>query len=75
MRSAMLSRILGGRTAAYGIYTLAQPHTLAKVACDVGDPVDFGLWASPRSRTKVMTVATGWGFPCAASYSADGRTR
>ena len=124
MRSALFPRILGGLTAAYGIYTLARPQSLARlagvgpgdprsarnarnigraigardlvsgvsmvlaapggplraavsarVACDLGDAVGFGLWASPRSRAKVISVATGWGLLCAASYSAAGRTR
>lgn len=123
MRSAMFPRILGGLTAAYGVYTLVRPQSLARVAgvvpgnpraarnarsigwaiggrdlvsgvsmmlaapgvplraavaarvaCDFGDAVGFGLWASPRARVKVISVAAGWGLLCAASYSAAGGT-
>lgn len=124
MRSATFPRIIGGLTTAYGLYTLARPHSLARaagvepgdrdalrhhrnlgwaiggrdlvsgaamvlatpgkslraaitarVACDLGDAVGFGLWASPRSRAKVIAVATGWGLLCAAAFAAAGPTR
>jgi hypothetical protein len=32
MRSALIPRVLGALTAAYGGYTLARPHSLARVA-------------------------------------------
>jgi hypothetical protein len=32
MRSAAIPRVLGALTAAYGAYTLARPHSLARVA-------------------------------------------
>ncbi len=32
MRSAMVPRALGALTAAYGIYTLVRPHSLARMA-------------------------------------------
>ena len=32
MRSALIPRVLGALTAAYGAYTLARPHSLARVA-------------------------------------------
>jgi hypothetical protein len=124
MRSAVLPRILGGLTAAYGIYTVMHPQSLARaagvvpsdsrgarnarnigwavggrdiasgmsmllaprgaplrtavsarVACDFGDAVGLGLWASPRSRAKVISVAVGWGVLCAASYFPAGPSR
>ncbi len=124
MRSAIVPRVLGGLTAAYGAYTLARPQSLvraaglqppeepgsplvgnvaraigardlasgaamvlaspgrhlqlaiaARVACDLGDAVGFGLAVPPRSKVKVIAVAIGWGALCASSFPAAGRTR
>lgn len=60
---------------------LAPPGTAlraalaARVACDVGDAIGFGV-AVPRShRAKVIAVAAGWGLICAAAFPATGRRR
>ena len=120
MRSAMLPRVLGALTAAYGAYTLVRPQSLARaagllqdrpaspatrnlgwaigardlvsgasmvlappgaplraavvarVACDAGDAIGFGLAVPRSSRVKVIAVAAGWGLICAAALRGTG---
>jgi hypothetical protein len=121
MRSIMIPRALGTLTAAYGAFTLARPHSLARsagllspdrpaspatrnlgwvigardlvsgasmmlaapgaplraalaarVACDAGDAIGFGIAVPPSSKVKVIAVAAGWGLVCAAAFAATG---
>lgn len=44
----------------------------ARVACDAGDAVGFGVSVPPSSRAKVIAVAAGWGLICAAAFPAAG---
>jgi hypothetical protein len=45
----------------------------ARVACDAGDAIGFGVSVPPSSRAKVIAVAAGWGVICAAAFPATGR--
>jgi hypothetical protein len=45
----------------------------ARVACDLGDAIGFGLAAPPRSKLKVVAVAIGWGVLCASVLPAARR--
>jgi len=44
----------------------------ARVACDAGDAIGFGVSVPPSSRAKVIAVAAGWGLICAAGFPAAG---
>ena len=44
----------------------------ARVACDAGDAIGFGVSVPPSSRAKVIAVAAGWGLICAAAFPATG---
>ncbi|MGZ4671838.1 MAG: hypothetical protein ACXV8K_04150 [Ilumatobacteraceae bacterium] len=73
---------IGARDLASGAaMVLASPRRplqmaiAARVACDLGDAVGFGLAVPPRSKGKVIAVAIGWGVLCASAFPAAGRTR
>ena len=42
----------------------------ARVACDLGDAIGFGVSVPRSSRAKVIAVAAGWGLACAAAFPA-----
>jgi hypothetical protein len=44
----------------------------ARVACDAGDAIGFGVLVPRSSRAKVIAVAAGWGLICAAAFPATG---
>lgn len=45
----------------------------ARVACDAGDAIGFGVSVPRSSRANVIAVAAGWGAICAAAFPATGR--
>ena len=55
--------------------TALQAAIMARVACDVGDTIGFGLAAPPRLRFRVVAVTAGWGLLCASAFPAAGRAR
>jgi hypothetical protein len=77
-----VARAIGARDLVSGTaMVLASPGRplqlalAARVACDLGDAIGFGLAAPPRSKLKVMAVAIGWGVLCASVLPAARRTQ
>ena len=79
-RRRRMARAIGARDLVSGVSMVLAPlgaplraAIVARVACDLGDAVGFGITVPRRSRVKVVAVAGGWGLLCAASFSAAER--
>ena len=77
-----LGRAIGARDVVSGVSmmlapagTAMQAAIVARVACDLGDTIGFGLVVPSRFRFKVVAVTAGWGLLCAAAFPAAGRAR
>ena len=75
-----LGRAIGARDLVSGASMMMTPAgpamqaaIVARVACDLGDTIGFGLVVPRRFRLKVVAVTAGWGLICAAAYPAAGR--
>jgi hypothetical protein len=82
-RARRTARTIGIRDVVSGASMLLAPAgpalqraVAARVACDVGDVVGFGI-GSPGARNKAKAVgaAAGWALLCASSLPAAGRRR
>lgn len=47
----------------------------ARVLCDLGDVVGFGIASPGNSKAKAVAAATGWALLCASSWRAAGGGR
>ena len=77
-----LGRAIGARDLASGASMMLTPAgmamqgaIMARVACDLGDAIGFGLAVPPQFRFRVVAVAAGWGLLCAAAFPSAGRAR
>jgi hypothetical protein len=75
-----VARAIGARDLVSGAaMVLASPGRplqlalAARVVCDLGDAIGFGLAAPPRSKIKVVAIAIGWGALCASVLPTAGR--
>ena len=53
--------------------TALRAALAARVACDAGDAIGFGVAVPRASRAKVIAIAAGWGLICACAFPATGR--
>ena len=78
----LVATAIGARDLVSGISMMLVPTgpplraaVAARVACDLGDAVGFGVAVPPRFRLKVISIAGGWGALCATALRAAGPTR